>query len=92
MLDNFGVYRLAHLDRESLIYSLLLTIIFCQATPEQCSHLEHLLTIYEQASGQLLNKEKTALFFSRNTPRDTQKEIKFRFEAEVIKQHETYLA
>ena len=67
------------------------SIIFCQATPEQCSHLEHLLTIYEQASGQQLNKEKTALFFSRNTPRDTQEEIKRCFGAEVIRQHETYL-
>ena len=67
------------------------SIIFCQVTSKQCSHLEHLLTIYEQASGQQLNKEKTALFFSRNTPRDTQEEIKFRFGVEVIKQHETYL-
>ncbi|XP_030942097.1 uncharacterized protein LOC115967167 [Quercus lobata] len=67
------------------------SIIFCQATPEQCSHLENLLTIYEQASGQLLNKEKTALFFSRNTPQDMQEEIKNRFGAKVIHQHETYL-
>ena len=27
------------------------SIIFCQETLEQCSHLEYLLTIYEQASG-----------------------------------------
>ena len=67
------------------------SITFCQATPEQCNHLEHLLTIYEQASGQQLTKEKTALFFSRNTPWDTQEEIKICFGAEVIKQHETYL-
>ena len=44
------------------------SIIFCQATLEQCSYLEHLLTIYEHALGQQLNKEKTALFFSKNTP------------------------
>ena len=49
------------------------------------------MTIYEQASGQLLNKEKTTLFFSRNTPQDMQEEIKNRFRAEVIHQHETYL-
>ena len=67
------------------------SIIFCQATPEQCNHLEHLLTIYEQASGQQLNKDKTTLFFSRNTPCDTQEDIKNRFGAEVIRQHETYL-
>ena len=67
------------------------SIIFCQATLEQCSHLEHILTIYEQASGQQLNKEKIALFFSRITPRDTQEEIKICFRAEVIRQHKTYL-
>lgn len=68
------------------------SIILCQATPEQCSHLEHLLTIYEQASWQQLNKDKTSLFFSRNTPHDTQEDIKNRFRAEVIRQHETYLS
>ena len=60
-------------------------IIFYQATSEQCGHLEHLLTIYEHASGQQLNKEKTALFFSKNTPQATQEEIKNCFGAEVIR-------
>ena len=54
-------------------------IIFCQATLKQCNHLEHLLTIYEHASGQQLNEEKTALFFSRNTLQATQEEIKKSF-------------
>ena len=67
------------------------SIIFCQATPEQSSHLKHLLAIYERASGQLLNKEKTAFFFSRNTPHGTKEEIKNCFRAEVIRQHETHL-
>ena len=66
-------------------------IIFCQATPKQCSHLEHLLTIYEQTSGQQLNKDKTALLFSRTTPHDIQEDIKNCFGVEVIRQHETYL-
>lgn len=68
------------------------SIILCQATPEQCRHLEHLLTIYEQASWQQLNKDKTSFFFSRNSPHDTQEDIKNRFRAEVIRQHETYLS
>ena len=66
-------------------------IIFCQATIEQCNHLDHILTTYEHASGQQLNREKTSLFFSRNTPYDIQEDIKNHFGAEVIRQHETYL-
>lgn len=27
-------------------------IIFCQATIEQCNHLDHILTTYKHASGQ----------------------------------------
>ena len=45
-------------------------IIFCQATREECNHLEQILKTYEQATGQKINREKTFLFFSRNTPQD----------------------
>ena len=34
---------------------------------------------------------KTSLFFSSNTPNATQEEIKRRFGAQVVKQHEKYL-
>ena len=34
------------------------------------------LADYEEESGQKLNKEKTSLFFSRNTNREIQEEIK----------------
>ena len=47
--------------------------------------------MYESSIGQQLNKEKTSLFFSRNTPMDTQEGIKQMFSAEIIKQHEKYL-
>ena len=47
--------------------------------------------MYEASTGQQLNREKTTLFFSRNTHLDTQESIKQLFRAEVIKQHEKYL-
>ena len=50
------------------------------------------LADYERESGQKLNKEKTSLFFSRNTSGDSQEEIKELFGAQIIKQHERYLA
>ena len=45
-------------------------IIFCQATREECNHLEQILETYEKASSQKINCEKTSLFFNRNTPQD----------------------
>uniref|UniRef100_A0A7N2RBZ2 RNase H type-1 domain-containing protein n=1 Tax=Quercus lobata TaxID=97700 RepID=A0A7N2RBZ2_QUELO len=46
---------------------------------------------YEQASGQQLIQAKTSLFFSKNTPSEVQEEIKNKFGAQLIKQHEKYL-
>ena len=67
------------------------SIIFCRATIEECSTLENILETYERSSGQQLNREKIALFFSRNTPQTIQDTITNRFGAEIIRQHETYL-
>ena len=49
------------------------------------------LKVYEGASGQQLNRTKTSLFFSSNTPIDIQEIIKERFRALVIKLREKYL-
>ena len=38
-----------------------------------------------------MNRAKASLFFSSNTPGDIKEEIKKRFGAQVIKQHEKYL-
>ncbi len=44
------------------------SIIFCRASNFDCEALHNLLLLYEKASGQKINGEKTALFFSKNTP------------------------
>ncbi|XP_075650028.1 uncharacterized protein LOC142620554 [Castanea sativa] len=67
------------------------SLIFCKASLTKCDALQQALKVYEQASGQQLNRAKTSLFFSRNTPLEIQEEIKQRFGAQVIKQHEKYL-
>ena len=66
-------------------------MIFCKATLEECDELQRLLRVYEKASGQQLNRAKTSLFFSSNTSRDVQEEIKTRFGAQIIEQHKKYL-
>ena len=67
------------------------SLMFCQATTKDCEELLCLLQVYEASTGQQLNREKTTLFFSRNTHLDTQESIKQLFGVEVIKQHEKYL-
>lgn len=47
-------------------------IIFCRATMEEGKRVLKVLEEYEAESGQKLNKEKTSLFFSKNTSRDVQ--------------------
>ncbi|XP_075665346.1 uncharacterized protein LOC142635011 [Castanea sativa] len=67
------------------------SIIFCKATIEEYEALQKTLQIYEQASGQQLNRAKTSMFFSSNTAEEIKNEIKSRFGAQVIKWHEKYL-
>ena len=67
------------------------SLIFCKATIGECDALQRILKVYKEASGQQLNRAKTSLYFSSNTAREDQKEIKARFGAQVIKQHEKYL-
>ena len=42
-------------------------LIFCRSILEECNKIQELLTYYEVASGQMINKEETTLFFSKNT-------------------------
>ena len=67
------------------------SLIFCKATLAECDSLQHVLEVYKRASRQQLNRAKTSLFFSRDTPRVVQEEVKQRFGAQVIKQHEKCL-
>ena len=66
-------------------------LIFCKASLEECDSLQRILQVYERALGQQLNRAKTSLFFSSNTNPSVQEEIKQRFGAQVIRQHEKYL-
>lgn len=66
-------------------------IIFCRATMDEANRVSKVLKDYEDVSGQKLNKEKTSLFFSKNTKRENKDEIKNLFGAQVIQQHEKYI-
>ena len=67
------------------------SLIFCKATIGERDALQRILKVYEEALGQQLNRAKTLLYFNSNTATEDQEEIKARFGAQVIKQHEKYL-
>lgn len=48
------------------------SLIFCRASLVDCDAFQRILKVYEQGSGQQLNRAKTSLFFSSNTPNVTQ--------------------
>lgn len=58
---------------------------------EENIQVQHLLKIYEEASGQKINKEKTSLLFGKNTSNVDQDRNKATWGVEAIKQHEKYL-
>uniref|UniRef100_A0A2N9I4S0 Reverse transcriptase zinc-binding domain-containing protein n=1 Tax=Fagus sylvatica TaxID=28930 RepID=A0A2N9I4S0_FAGSY len=77
------------LDKE--ILSLHDSILFCKASVEECQVLKDVLKLYEDASGQKLNMEKTSLFFSSNTSDTVKEEIQSRLGARGTNQLEKYL-
>jgi hypothetical protein len=51
------------------------SLLFCRANLSQWGALTNVLRIYEAASGQRLNNDKTSIFFSGNTPQEERKKI-----------------
>ena len=47
------------------------SLLFCRASVEECQQVNSLLNLYEAASGQKVNTDKTSLFFSSNTGFET---------------------
>ena len=56
-------------------------LIFYKANMSECNKVQKVLKDYEAASGQWMNREKTSLFFSKNTRMEIQNSIKSLFGA-----------
>lgn len=52
------------------------TMFFCYSSPANCNKLQEILREYEQASGQMINKDKSAVTFSSKTPAETRENVK----------------
>ena len=66
-------------------------LLFCRSTLVKCDKIKELLAAYEVASGQMVNKDKATLFFSRNTNDATQEAIKVSLGLLAIQHYEKYL-
>lgn len=67
------------------------SFIFCQTTMEECQHLLTLLECYESASGQAINRQKTYIFFSKNTRAKVKHDIQAMLGARIMEDCRRYL-
>ena len=67
------------------------SILFCRANMQSCLVLQHRLDIYEKASGQKVNREKTSMVFSHNVPSGPRREIMQFWGVNHFQQYEKYL-
>ena len=99
-----GLIKKAGLQRDIHGYSLCRTdpklthllfavdsLIFCRATMEECNKVMDILKVYEEASGQKINRSKASLFFSKFIPEDVKHAIKVTLGVPEIMQYEKYL-
>ena len=67
------------------------SFIFCHATIDECHRLLAILESYEEASGQAINRQKTSLFFSKNTRPEIRADIQHMLGARIMEDCEKYL-
>jgi len=51
------------------------SLVLIRANEGDCGHLQNILQLYEDCSGQVINKAKSAILFSRNTKPDQRKKV-----------------
>ena len=66
-------------------------LLFSKAKADECHQLMDVLTQYKKASRQVIDCQKTALFFSRNTRWEVQENIRSMFGAQIMTNCEKYL-
>ncbi|KAL5577529.1 hypothetical protein UlMin_019228 [Ulmus minor] len=67
------------------------SLIFCRAKRADCFQLRQCLVLYEKASGQSINFDKSALSFSPNTGEMDREEICAMFGVTQVEGHDMYL-
>ncbi|KAM1949581.1 hypothetical protein ACFX15_009620 [Malus domestica] len=67
------------------------SLLFCRATESDCRQIREVLKVYERASGQKVNLEKSEACFSRNVKRPAQMKLAEIFGVNRVDRHDKYL-
>ena len=67
------------------------SILFANAEKEECKRVKHMLKLYEEHFGQMVNVNKSALFFNPNTRNELRERIKDLFEVKRTENMGKYL-
>jgi hypothetical protein len=67
------------------------SLLFSKATPNACEKIQGILAQYEKASGQQVNRDKTTIYFSKDTLEASKNIIKEALEVPIIRQYKKYL-
>ena len=67
------------------------SLLFCRATQKEVQAIVDILQLYATASGQLINFEKSSIYFSSNTDGGQRNWIKTRLNVKEVDRFETYL-
>ena len=51
------------------------SLLFCKASEQECRKMIEILELYEAASGQKVNAEKSSVIFSHNTPEESRRMV-----------------
>ena len=72
-LNGISIYRGA--PKVSHLFFADDSLLFCKANSNERNKLKEILGLYESASGQKINTDKSSIFFSPNTSQDLKNEI-----------------
>ena len=67
------------------------SLLFCQTTIQECQHLLHILSQYEEASRQAINRQKKQLYSLVITSQEVKEDIRTMLGAQIMTKCERYL-
>jgi hypothetical protein len=67
------------------------SILFCRATEGEAGHIKQIISTYQQASGQLVNYNKSEILFSKRVPTQVKTAIHNIFPMRVVENFSKYL-